>query len=167
MVIVVQSEVCFSRWWMPPSWISKNCWHFFSIWRNVTKICGNIGTYIWNKLMMSEMHIGENSRWRSPPSWNSKNGCHFFTIWPIIAELRGILLFWFKIHRRRRKILVTLIQVSVNKPPSVIAAWQALCRHLWFRKTVAISLQFGQSSPNLVGILILWFKQTGDIEKFT
>jgi len=31
-------------------------------------------------------------------------------------------------------------------------------RHLEFRKTVSISLLFEQSSPNLVGTLLLWFR---------
>jgi len=74
LVLVVQREVYFTRWRLPPSWVFKNCRHFFSIYPIVTNISGNIGTSIWNMSMTSEKQGFENSR------------CNFITYWSIIIK---------------------------------------------------------------------------------
>jgi len=132
--------VYFSRWRLPPSWIWKNCCHFFSIWPIVTKISGNIRTSIWNISMSSEMHICWNSWWWSPPSWILKTVVISLLFDQSSLNLVGILLLWFRTHWWRQKIYVTKMQDGGG-------------RHLGFRKTAAISLLFDRSSPKFVETL--------------
>jgi len=106
-----------SRWWSPPSWISKNCCHYSTHWAIIITFNANIATLIWSLSMTSEMHSCKNSNRRSPPSWISKTPCHFFSIWPILEH--NHLLHW--------KCIVVKIQNNGR-------------RHLEFRKTVVISL---------------------------
>jgi len=51
---------CNSRWRPLPSWNSKNCCHFFTIWQNFTKISGHIGTSTWNISLTWQMHSCTN-----------------------------------------------------------------------------------------------------------
>jgi len=44
LVMVVQPEVYFSRWRLPPSWISNNCCHFIRILIDRS----NVSSYILN-----------------------------------------------------------------------------------------------------------------------
>jgi len=46
LVMVVQPDVYFSSWRLPPSWISKNVCHFFTIRPIITKFSRQIATLI-------------------------------------------------------------------------------------------------------------------------
>jgi len=132
-------------WLSPPTWISKNCCHFFAIWPIVTKFFENNVTSIWNICMTSQMHNFTNSRWRSPPSWISKNCCFSLLIDRSSSNLVQILRRWFGAYWRCLKCIVAKSQHGSH-------------RHLEFRKTVSIFLLFDQSPPKLVGIWLLWFR---------
>jgi len=78
---MVQPEVYFSRWRLPPSWISKNFCMFLLFDRSSPKLVETLGLR-WRRKCIFEK-IQNNGRRHLE---FRKNGCHFFTIWPIIAK---------------------------------------------------------------------------------
>ena len=78
-----------SRWWRPPSGISKMCWFFFIIVPILTEFDGNVENLTENITVTFKMHIYQNSRWRSPPICISKMCCHFLTNKPILTKFSG------------------------------------------------------------------------------
>ena len=134
-----------SRWQRSPYWISKIDCHFFTIWPIVTKFDGNVENVTYNAFVTLKTLIYLNSRWRRPPSWNSEIGCHFFTIGSIVIKFSENVENLTKDATVALKLHIYQIQDGES-------------RHLDFRKSVAISLLFDQSSPNSVGMLRLWHR---------
>jgi len=154
--MVVQPEVCFSRWRLPSSWISKNCWNFFSIWPIDTKISGHIETSFWNISMMSEIHIYEIQ----DGGRRHHKFCETLAIFLLFNQsspnLVGMLLLWFRIHRWRQKVYVTIIQ-------------DGGCRHLGFWKTAAISLLLDEIVTKIcenIGTSIWIISMTSEMHSF-
>ena len=125
------------KWQPPPSWIKKNCCHFFTVGPISTKFGVNLSSSIQNSTASLKMHIQQDSRWRLLPSWILKFGYNFFTIGPIRTKIGGIVanLVWdILFGKKKRKF--TKIQDNG-------------CRHLYFRKTVTSSSHLDRSSPSL------------------
>ena len=125
-------------WRRPQSWIAKSCCHFFTIWPMRTKFGGNVAHLIWNALCRRKMQIHQKSRWRLPPSWIAKNVCNSFTIWPILTKLGG-------------DVANSMLNATVESEMSTrIYFKNGACRHIEFRKDVAIWLLLNRFSPNML-----------------
>ena len=110
--------------WQSPSWISKNCCHFFTIGPILTKFDGNMA----------------NSIWRRPPSWITTSCCLFFIIRPMRTKFGGnvVHLIWNALYRQETQFHQ---KSRWRLPPSRIA------------KNVCNFFTFDLFSPNLVGML--------------
>jgi len=74
-----------------------------------------------------------------------ENCWNFFSIWPIVTKIS-------------ENIGTLIWNISLKSGMHIWKIQDGGRRHLEFRKTVAISLKFDQSTPNSVGILLLWFE---------
>jgi len=164
---VVQSEVYFSRWRLPPSWITKTAAISLLSDRSSPKLVETLvlrfGTYRWRRKCIV-VRIQDSSR------RVSKNSCNFFTIWSIIAKfVRNIATLIKKTSMTSKKpsswilknyfchfftiwpiftklsenigisILNTSITLKMHRP--IVAKIQDDVRHHpEFRKTVVVSL---------------------------
>jgi len=135
-----------SRWRSPPSWISKNCCHFFNyltdrhqnLWKHldfVLKQIDDMGNAYLKKFKMAVADFLNLEKTVAISLLFDQSSPNFV----------GIFLLWFRSHRWSQKIYVTIIQYGGRL-------------HLGFRKAAAISLLFDRSSPNLVEILGLWLR---------
>ena len=70
-----------SRWRPPPSWISKMCYHFFTIGPMLTKFVGNVENLTKNAIVRSKMHIYLNWRMAAITILNFENRLPFLYYW--------------------------------------------------------------------------------------
>jgi len=120
----------------------ENCCHIITFWPIIITFCRNIATLIKNTSVTLKNLSNHNSRWRPSPSWILKSCCYFFSIWLIVTKISG-------------NIGTSIWNISMKSEMRSFKIQDGGRHHLEFRKTVAISLLFGQSSPKLVGRLQL------------
>ena len=122
----------------PPSWNPRSCCPLSTIRPMRTKFDMYVAHLIWNVLYRQETQIQQKSRWLLPPSLIAKNFRNFFTLWPILTKLGG-------------DVANSMLNVTVELEMSMkIKFKDGGCRHIEFRKYVAIPIFLNRFSPNML-----------------
>ena len=128
------------RWRPPPSWLSNNCCHFFTIgldqsspnWMGVWRIYFRTQLLCW-KCTFNKVRCGggRHREFRKVVALS-------LLLDQCPPKLVGMLRLWYGTH-------------CIVKKRKFIKSQDGGCRHLELRKTLAVPLVFDLFSPNLVG----------------